>query len=849
MNLLDLDPLALALLFDVKLNVALGLTATSNTITEQRQLTFDGLVKFLRDSRRVGGAKDGPWFSLSRFRAPVRNGDNVDTLCGFVGDFDKGSHTPGQISAVLPGLAHIIYTTYSHGAERAKYRLVVPYSEPVTAADHTRLWLYFSGLFGGNLDSNAKDPPHLFYLPSCPATTQHLAQFLVREGALFDALALLPTLPEVAKEDHVEGEWTTVPREGARIPQDGERLLAQLFERDRVVDGVSFSDLYYARVEALAHRWPPNNDHDKFDHSAAEASLIWRLARATASNCSQVDRIIRRSELAKAREQSAKPGKWGDEGEEHSWLGKEIRKACARVSTWETYPDLVGFGQGPKPEGCSETPILKTASPAMEGTKAPAPPATPLQVPANELAGLPLPAARLFVTQYFTAPDGLRTLIHWQDQFYRHHGGAWLPVPVAEVRSLLWQFLELCHEKPKQKAVNEVLDALKAVVIVPNQMKPPVWLDGSGADASHLIVCRNGVLDPDTGTFSPHTPKLFTLSALSVDYDPQAPAPVAWLKFLASLWPNEADSIETLQEIGGLLLTPVTKFHKLFLIVGPKRSGKGTILRILRLILGANHIATPTLNQLSKDFGLQQLIGKLAALIGDARLAGPVEKQIAVAERLLSISGEDCVSIPRKFLADFTAQLGVRFVLASNEVPNMKDASGALASRFVLLKLTESFLGREDLELQGRLEHELPAILAWFLAGRARLFARRHFVQPASGTEELQQLEDLASPVKAFVRDCCAIAPGHSVPKDELFTSWRRWCNEANSSAGTKETFSKDLRAAFPALVTRHPTIAGKRTWVWDGIALTELGKLFGGAPLPHLGILALAPPPSPPPW
>ena len=54
---------------------------------------------------------------------------------------------------------------------------------------------------------------------------------------------------------------------------------------------------------------------------------------------------------------------------------------------------------------------------------------------------------------------------------------------------------------------------------------------------------------------------------------------------------------------------------------------------------------------------MQTLIGKLAALVSDARLSGRSD-QIAIAERLLSISGEDHIGIPRKFLADYTAQVG-----------------------------------------------------------------------------------------------------------------------------------------------------------------------------------------------
>lgn len=58
------------------------------------------------------------------------------------------------------------------------------------------------------------------------------------------------------------------------------------------------------------------------------------------------------------------------------------------------------------------------------------------------------------------------------------------------------------------------------------------------------------------------------------------------------------------------------------MIVGPKRSGKGTIARVLTHMLGRDNVANPTLSGLSSQFGLAPLIDKRAAIISDARL-GP----------------------------------------------------------------------------------------------------------------------------------------------------------------------------------------------------------------------------------
>ena len=269
-----------------------------------------------------------------------------------------------------------------------------------------------------------------------------------------------------------------------------------------------------------------------------------------------------------------------------------------------------------------------------------------------------------------------------------------------------------------------------------------------------------------------------------------------------------------------LCLTPDTSQQKAFALFGPRRSGKGTIARILVAILGAHNCAAPTLAGLGTNFGLAPLIGKRVAVISDARLSRRVD-QHAIAERILSITGEDAITIDRKYKPAWTGQLQARFLILSNELFRLADASGALASRFILLMLTKSFYGQEDRKLTGKLMTELPGILNWAIAGWARLERRGHFQQPASAQEAVEQLEDLASPIGAFVRECCDIGAAHSIPVDSLFLAWKIWCLEqGREHPGTKASFGRDLKAAQPGLKVTQPREEGQQRRHYQGIRL-----------------------------
>jgi putative DNA primase/helicase len=218
---------------------------------------------------------------------------------------------------------------------------------------------------------------------------------------------------------------------------------------------------------------------------------------------------------------------------------------------------------------------------------------------------------------------------------------------------------------------------------------------------------------------------------------------------------------------------------------------------------------------------LQPLVGKSMALVTDARLSGRNDK-IAVLERVLSITGEDPQDVHRKFLTTLTAiRLLVRFVAMTNELPQVQDAAGALATRVILLVITGSFLDREDAQLTDRLLSELSGIFNWALAGLQRLRSRGRFLQPASGRELIGELQDLSSPIAQFVRECCVVSPAAAASPDQLYLAWKTWCQSAGRDhPGTKQTFCRDLRTVCPMIRESRPGHTGPRPRIYCRIAL-----------------------------
>lgn len=443
----------------------------------------------------------------------------------------------------------------------------------------------------------------------------------------------------------------------------------------------------------------------------------------------------------------------------------------------------------------------------------------------------PMRSARELIAARFIDSNGQRLLHRHRARYWLFAEGCYRAADDDAIRAAAWQFLDSAIRekggrrpfKPTRSRVSDIIDALGSICHLDGSIDPPAWLASRDNDprAAELFPVANGLLHLLSGKLLPPTPRYFGLTASNVVFDREAPHPNHWLAFLRELFGDDVEAIAALQEFFGYSLAPDTSQQKIMLIVGPTRSGKGTIARVLTGLIGRDNVAAPTLATLQTNFGLAPLIGKPLAIISDARL-GARPDQAAIVERLLSISGEDAITIDRKFQPAWTGRLPTRFVLLSNELPRLSDNSGALAKRLVVLALERSFYGKEDLTLIARLQTELPSILNWAREGYVRLRERGYFVQPASGHDAVEQLEELASPVTAFVRECCQIRSGLTTRIELLYQSWRVWCDtNGRREPGTAQTFGRDLKAAFPAIKATNPRRSGDdRARYYEGIGL-----------------------------
>ena len=405
----------------------------------------------------------------------------------------------------------------------------------------------------------------------------------------------------------------------------------------------------------------------------------------------------------------------------------------------------------------------------------------------------------------------------------------------SEVKKWIRLFTNLCRyrtaegDKPINVTTNFVtevhnaLTAIEGVWLKPKFMSP-CWLS-DGPHPKLAIAMQNCLLDITNE--SPYrmdlTEDYYTLNYLPFEYDSDATCP-RWIEFTQQIFqkkqlssketvfdeqsgdfvtvyetvPDEL-SISILQEFMGLLLTHQTKYQKILGIVGPRRSGKGTIGRIIRRLVGSENTAAPTLSTLTTEFGLQSLLNKTVALIGDASINGKGGDIIRAVERLKSISGEDPQQVNRKCRTHLEIEkLPVRFVIMANELQALIDPTGALASRFIFLITTQSFYGREDVDLEAKLVPEIPGIFNWAMEGLNRLRQRGYFLESVAGIEAKAMAEELGSNVIAFVREWCDIGEDRQTKCSDLYSAYKRWVQDAGRGKLGRTKFYEEFSRAYP---------------------------------------------------
>lgn len=337
--------------------------------------------------------------------------------------------------------------------------------------------------------------------------------------------------------------------------------------------------------------------------------------------------------------------------------------------------------------------------------------------------------------------------------------------------------------------------------------RPQLLRESVEWNASGLVVCRNGAIDPDTGAVYPHSPDHYATWRIEADIETKAECPL-WITFLSGCLSNLAEderqkAIATLQEWCGaaLIRRKSRETTKALIAFGPSRSGKTQLAQVIRALVGG-HPSGMRARDLEDRFGMQALIGASAWIADDAVSSG----DYLDAERFKVIVTSEPLSIPRKNLTNWEGRLDIPVLLTSNHLPRVRDQSDAVYNRSLILPMTvvRSEEDSDDRPISDRIvEAELGGILNWAIAGWKRLKARRHYDPPRVMRKALDDYKADNNPVGTWAAEALEAVAWSMVDRRDVLASFQGWYVQEFGSEGkipAGRWFHPSLRQALPTI-------------------------------------------------
>ncbi len=327
------------------------------------------------------------------------------------------------------------------------------------------------------------------------------------------------------------------------------------------------------------------------------------------------------------------------------------------------------------------------------------------------------------------------------------------------------------------------------------------------------IVLENGIYWWRDDMLEDHTPALGALTKLPIQHDPIA-IPHAFSEWLGQVLGGDADLERHVWEVIGYLLMTGNPLQKIILLYGEGGNGKGTLLRVLRAMLGRASYSSISLHQLVDDrFASAGLYGKVANISGDLSSKFLTDPQI-----LKEITGGDSISASRKFGQSFEFVPYAVPVFASNEYFRTSDSSIGWRRRWEVIEFTQRVEGG-SFDEQVLLD-DIAGVFNFAMDGLRRLMDRGRFDPPQTAQYATARLHDGGDPVLLWLDEDERVFQGadETAPCADVFRKYQSWCRRNGYSAPSSGTFG--VRMKQLGITKERPRIGAGRAWYYRGISV-----------------------------
>lgn len=335
-------------------------------------------------------------------------------------------------------------------------------------------------------------------------------------------------------------------------------------------------------------------------------------------------------------------------------------------------------------------------------------------------------------------------------------------------------------------------------------------LENTEMAPAHLIAFRNGIYDILTGELQPFSPNVVITNRIPWDYNPNAYSELAD-KTLDKIACHDEQVRTILEECIGSCFYRSNKLGggKAFILTGEGSNGKSTFIAMMQHLLNEDNIAALDLKELDQKFQNTALFGKLANLGDDISdefiVNASIFKKFVTGER---------VQVQNKGEKPFEFNNYAKFLFSANNIPRIKDKTGAVLRRLIIVPFNASF-SKDDPDYDDHITYKLQEqdvmeyLIVLGLSALKRVL-EHGFTESEKVQEQLKEYEETNNPILGFFEE--VEFEGFQIENeqsDKVFKRYKEYCLANNFNPMSKAEFSKQLCRKLN-MTTKTKKISGK---------------------------------------
>lgn len=323
---------------------------------------------------------------------------------------------------------------------------------------------------------------------------------------------------------------------------------------------------------------------------------------------------------------------------------------------------------------------------------------------------------------------------------------------------------------------------------------------------ANLIAFKNGIYDLETGEMRDFSPDIIITNKINYDYNPDAYNELAD-RTLDKLACGDAAVRALLEEAIGYCFYRRNELRKSFILTGDKKNGKSTYLAVLKEILGDDNTSSLDLNELGERFSSASLFGKLANIgddIADDFIANP-----AIFKKIVS---GDWIKGENKGQKEFFFKPYCKLLFSANNIPRIKDKSGAVLDRLVIVPFDARF-SKDDPDFDPYIKYKLiqedslEYLIKLGVQGLQRVLENQGFTESEKVNASLNEYREANNPILLFFKEDIKVI---NEPTNEVYRKYNEFCIANSFTPMSNIEFSKQVKKHY-GLDIKTKSISGKK--------------------------------------